>query len=79
MNATDEERAEWQREAAERRATERAAADQVPLTMDRLLDKLGFTDEYAEHLVQPYCYCSDGNDGWDACQHARDEGLWPIP
>lgn len=44
----------------------------IPISDEQLA---GFTREYAEHLVQPYCYCEDGMDGWDYCQHARDEGL----
>lgn len=76
ISATPEERAQWMREAAERRAAERATATPVALTLDALLDKLGFSREYAEHLVQPYCDCGDGSDGWDYCMHARDLGLW---
>lgn len=75
MNATPEERAQWAREAETDRARERAAVPVVPLTLDGLLDKLGFSREYAEHLMQPYCYCSDGMDGWDRCIHADDLGL----
>lgn len=77
MNATPEQRAEWARDAQERRRAERAAATLVPLTLDALLDKLGFDSAYAEHLVQSYCTCGDGRDGWDYCQHARDLGLVP--
>lgn len=77
MNATDAEREQWAREAAERRAAERTATTPVTLSLDALLDKLDWSDEYAEHLVQPYCTCGDSSDGWDYCQHARDEGLVP--
>lgn len=82
LNATPEQRAEWarereRREAAEaaERAEERAAATSVPLTVDALLAKMGWSREYAEHLVQPYCECGDDIDGWSYCQHARDLGL----
>lgn len=75
MNATPEERAAWAAEAVVARAAERAAAVPVPLTLGALLDKLGFDRVYAEHLVQPYCECRDGRDGWDYCQHAQDLGL----
>lgn len=75
FNSTPEERAEWKRQADERRVQERAVAETVPLTMDNLLSKLGFTEEYARHLVQPYCECYDGMDGWEYCEHARDLGL----
>lgn len=75
MTATPEQRAQWAAEQQQKRADERAAAERRPLTLDTLLDKLGFSREYAEHLVQPYCYCGDSADGWDYCAHARDEGL----
>jgi hypothetical protein len=77
MSATPEQHEQWMREAAERRAAERAATQRAPLSLDALLDKLGWSQEYAEHVVQPYCTCGDGSDGWDYCQHARDEGLIP--
>ena len=75
MDATPQERAAWAAEAEQARVRERAAADHVPLTLDALLDKMGWSEEYAEHLVQPYCECGDGMDGWDRCQHARDLGF----
>lgn len=76
MNATPQERLEMARNAeAKRREERRAAGDPVPFTLDGLLDKLGFSREYAEHLVQPYCYCADSYDGWQRCEHARDLDL----
>ena len=80
MTATPQERAEWARQADQRNAEERAAAEHVPLTLDTLLarmDRWGWTREYVEHLVQPYCECEDGMDGWEYCTHARDLGLVP--
>lgn len=77
MSATPEERERWADEARAERVRERAAADLVSLTVDALLGKLGFSRAYAEHLVQPYCYCGDSADGWDRCAHARDLGLGP--
>lgn len=74
LTATPDERAAWARKAAEARAVERTVVTQT-LTMEKLLDKLGFSREYAEHLIQPYCHCGDSRDGWDYCQHARDLGL----
>lgn len=74
-NATPEQREQWAREQDARRKAEREAAPRVELTLATLLDKLGFSRSYAEHLVQPYCDCYDGRDGWEFCQHARDEGL----
>jgi len=75
MDATPEQREQWAREAAEQRAAERAEAPVAPLSLDALLTKLGWSREYAHHLVQSYCTCSDGYDGWDHCQHAQDLGL----
>lgn len=63
--------------AAAERAVARAAAPHVLLSIDRLIDALGFTAAYAEHLVQPYCYCGPSDDGWLYCVHACDEGLAP--
>lgn len=75
--ATPEQREQWAREQEAERNAERDTATHVPLTLDALLDKLGFSHAYAEHLVQPYCGCYDGRDGWEYCPHARDEGLVP--
>jgi len=58
------------------REQQRAAAGQAELTLGALLSKLGFSDEYAQHLVQPYCRCECGHDGWEFCEHANDLG-WP--
>lgn len=77
QQATPEQRQQWKREARERRAAERAQHPPVPLTLDALLDTLGYTREYATHLVQPYCSCGDSADGWDLCPHADDLGLRP--
>lgn len=77
MDATPERRERWAREAAGRRATEREASTVAALSLDALLGKLNFTEQYAAHLVQPYCTCGDGLDGWDYCEHARDLGLVP--
>jgi hypothetical protein len=75
MRSTPEQRAQQAAGAALTRVEERAAAERVPLTLDALLDRLGFDQAYAEHFVQPYCTCSDSDCGWDYCQHASDEGL----
>jgi len=68
-------------EAAKRerlkREAERAESGPAELTLETLLAKLNFSREYAEHVVQPYCGCGDGHDGWDFCEHARDLG-WPA-
>lgn len=77
MSATDAERSAWAEAARVRRAAERESAERRPLTLDALLDKLGFSREYAEHLMQPYCECGDTADGWDYCWYARDEGVTP--
>ena len=73
-NATPQQREQWAREAAERREFDRASTPLTPLSLDALLTKLGWSREYAHHLVQSYCTCSDGYDGWDYCQHAQDLG-----
>ena len=77
MRASPEERAAWAREAAEQRAAERAAAVPVPLNLGALLQRMGWSREYAEHLVQPYCDCGPDGDGWNVCSHAGDLGLTP--
>lgn len=73
--STPEERAQRYAEIRQQRVDERAAAERKPLTVEALLDKMGWSREYAEHLVQPYCECYDGMDGWEYCSHAYDEGL----
>jgi hypothetical protein len=73
---TPEERAARIAKRKAERGAQRDAATRVELTLEALLDKLGFTREYAEHLVQPYCDCECGHDGWDYCPHANDLG-WP--
>jgi hypothetical protein len=78
MSATPEQRAECAREADQRRRDERRAVPHVPITLDALLarvDHWGWSREYVEHLVQPYCECEDGYDGWEYCSHARDLGF----
>lgn len=72
------------RDAEERREAGRIHNEEVrkstpvvDLTLETLLGKLDWAKEYAEHFVQPYCDCGDGNDGWEYCAHARDLGLAP--
>lgn len=55
----------------------RAESPRAELTLDAVLEKLGWSREYAEHFVQPYCTCHDTYDGWIYCEHARDEGVHP--
>lgn len=57
------------------RAQERDATPVAPLTLERLLERLGWTPEFAAHYVQPYCGCVLEEYGWDRCEHARDLGL----
>jgi hypothetical protein len=84
LDATPEQREEmqreherWEAERKQERARERDSAGQVPLTVDGLLAKMGWTHAYAEHLVQPYCECGpNGVDGeWQRCAHAVDLGI----
>ena len=76
---TSEQQEQRQREVAERRAAERAASVPVALTLDDLIRRLGWPRTFAEHVVQPYCECYDGSDGWVWCAHADDlrHELWP--
>lgn len=73
--ATPAEREQWAREAAEKRAAERAATPETPLTFETLAARLGWSEPYLRHFIQPYCTCDEGGDGWEYCEHARDEGL----
>lgn len=59
------------------RADIRAGAARTELTLDAVLEKLGWSREYAKHFVQSYCTCDDTYDGWIYCEHARDEGVHP--
>lgn len=73
MRATPVERAAWAREAERQRASVRASTPVVALNLDTLIANLGWSREYAEHFVQPYCDCEeDRYGGWEYCQHARD-------
>ncbi|GLY08323.1 hypothetical protein Acsp01_87020 [Actinoplanes sp. NBRC 101535] len=74
-NATPEDRAQRAADARARRSAEREAADRVPFTVAGLAAKTGWTAGYIEHLVQPYCGCWQGYDGWEYCDHARDLGM----
>ncbi|PRX23681.1 hypothetical protein [Actinoplanes italicus] len=84
VQAFERWQARWTPEAMSARAAEeraergqvREASPLAELTLDALWEKLGFSREYAEHLVQPYCSCECGHDGWQYCQHANDLG-WP--
>jgi len=75
FGASADVRQAWYLAAAQNRTVERDTAPKVTLTLDSLLDKLGFGRDYAEHLVQPYCTCGDSADGWSTCAHVRDLGL----
>lgn len=75
MATSPEEREAWAEEARQERIRKRAQAELRPVTLEAVLDKLGWSPEYAEHYVQPYCECGDGRDGWEYCEHARDEGV----
>lgn len=72
-----EERLAVQERGREQRQTEREQVEPQPLTMDALLDNLGWSRAYATHVVQDYCECHDSGDGWVTCQHAEDLGIEP--
>lgn len=54
----------------DQRAAERAASPTVSLELDNLLDKLGWSRDYAKHLLQSYCTC-DPFDG-HTCEHFEE-------
>jgi hypothetical protein len=75
---TPEEAAARRERAARERAEDRERAVRLPLTLGLLMERMGFSTAYAEHLVQPYCTCGPGgmdDGGWIECEHARDLGL----
>lgn len=74
---TPQERAAAAERRRQERAAERAAAVRVELTLEALVEALGWPLEYLRHVVQRYCGCRDGLDGWETCQHADDEGVAP--
>jgi hypothetical protein len=69
------ERAEYAARAAQLRAAERKRAETVEPTAAALGEKFRWSPEAVRHLVQPYCRCDIGHDGWEWCRHAYDEGL----
>lgn len=58
--------------AAEDRAVQRSIEIPVDLTLEIMLDRLALERDFAEHLVQPYCECSEEDGGWSKCEHWRD-------
>lgn len=80
QDATPERRAEWEREAADRRRAIREERQAALATPDAVLAGIGrhfdWSPEYVRHLAQPYCECEWDNDGaWNYCVHAYDLGL----
>ncbi len=74
---TPEEAAAWREQAARERAAARAAARPVRPTLARVVERMGWSWAYLDHLVQPYCTCgAHGPDGeWETCEHAYDLGV----
>jgi hypothetical protein len=66
---------EGQRKERERIIAEQKA-NPVPLTLESLIKELGWTTEFAEHFVQPYCTCTTGGYDytWDECSHSPGGG-----
>jgi hypothetical protein len=77
LRRTPEERRQRAEKAARERAMVREMAVPVPLTLDVLVERLGWSRAYAEHFEQPDCECSDSADGWMRCPHAYDLDLEP--
>jgi hypothetical protein len=83
--ATPEQRAEWEREAAEKRAECRRTHSLLSESDADIINGIAehfatygefWTPAYVRHLAQPYCECSWDQDGcWDLCQHAIDLGF----
>jgi hypothetical protein len=63
------------RRMAEERKELREHSPRIPLDVAALEDKMGWKRGFVEHLMQPYCTCGVGYDGWDHCEHATDLGL----
>lgn len=79
--------AQWaehrERQRAER-AKLRAETERVELTLDALVEAVNFLIggwtpgsendvAFATHLVQEYCGCEIGYDGFEPCEHWQDE------
>jgi hypothetical protein len=76
QRATPEQRAEWAREATDRRRREREAFPVGTDLLAGLSRHFGWTLAYIRHLAQPYCECDYDRDGtWYFCPHAGDEGF----
>ncbi len=55
--------------AFEARLVEERDVPRVALTLESLMESRGWSIKEATHLVQTYCDCGDGSDGWEHCQH----------
>ena len=75
MRATPTERATYRQHAAQLRAVERQRCDERAPTVEALGEKFSWSPAMVWHLVQPYCQCEIGHDGWQWCRHAADEGV----
>lgn len=85
--ASPEQRAQWEREAAERRAEIRRTQCLMDESDAAIIAGVAehfatyaygnfWTPDYIRHLAQPYCDCEWDSDGaWNLCEHARDLGF----
>jgi hypothetical protein len=75
VEPTDAERAERAAAAAEwaEASARRRAEPGPPLTLDALLDLLGWDAAYAAHRLHPECHCSTTD--WYLCDFAQAEGF----
>src|SRR3954469_12714813 len=69
MTSTAEQREQWRREAADKRAAEREQSA-VAFTPEVVERRMGWKPGYLAHLAQPYCDCGDNPHGWEYCSHA---------
>lgn len=71
--AEERHRLEYRARLAEREGHEWAR----PPTVAKLVERMGWTWAYVDHLVQPYCTCGPRGDGgaWVVCAHATDLGV----
>lgn len=80
VEPTPEERA--QRDADLAKYRERVAAERAipghPLTLEAVLEALGWSAAFAAHWIHPACHCDPFDDDPSLCDWARDLGFTEI-